>query len=286
MERKKNQSQGAKSCECDGWVTSWTSLVARKSRFTAAVSALALSWWSSRTQTPVRRRRSHHAGKTLGKQWLTYQSSVTVFMSSSGMVATWPNLQRNTLPFVWKHFCFLWISQVGSHLGIPTLPTVALSRGCIGIPKFCLLLWCPKREETILHQIFLACECTSPPYPAFALHSAYGARNGHNISLRQGSREKRAWDFPDEIFMISCISAYVIFGSFLIRTSTLETFSGVMVVAIRTQRSSSSNVLSPDMKCLNHLKIVPLDRDDLQNSVLKFDSTLEKIFPGRSHNTS
>ena len=66
---------------------------------------------------------------------------------------------------------------------------------------------------------------------------------------------------PDEIFMISYISAYVISGSFLIRDSALETFSGVTVVAIRPQRSSSSNVLSPDMNCLNYLKIVSVDRD-------------------------
>ena len=35
---------------------------------------------------------------------------------------------------------------------------------------------------------------------------------------------------PNEIFMISYISAYVISGSFLIRDSALEMFSGVTVV--------------------------------------------------------
>ena len=108
-EGNRNQSQGANSGECGGWMTGWTSLAARMSRVTAAVCALALSWWSSRPRTPVRGRRLHHAWKTLGKQWLTYQLSVTVFVSSSGMVATWPKLQRNTLSFVWKHFCFFWI---------------------------------------------------------------------------------------------------------------------------------------------------------------------------------
>ena len=34
-------------------------------------------------------------------------------------------LQRNTLSFDWKHFCFYWISQVSSHLGRPIPPTVA-----------------------------------------------------------------------------------------------------------------------------------------------------------------
>ena len=72
MEGNKNQSQGVKSGEKDGWVTSWTSMVARKARVTAAVSALALSWWSSRPRRPVRGRYLHHAWKLLGKQWLTY----------------------------------------------------------------------------------------------------------------------------------------------------------------------------------------------------------------------
>ena len=89
-----NQSQGANSDEQGGWVTNWTSLAARQSRVTAAVCALALSWWSSRPRTPVWGRRLHHAWKILGKQWLTYQSAVIVFLSSSGMVATWPNFAK------------------------------------------------------------------------------------------------------------------------------------------------------------------------------------------------
>ena len=57
--------------------------------------ALELSWQSSRPRTSVRGRRSHHAWKTLGKQWLTHQSAITVFLSSRGMVATWPNFVKN-----------------------------------------------------------------------------------------------------------------------------------------------------------------------------------------------
>ena len=86
-EGNKNQSQGTKSGEYGGWVTSWTSLGARKSRVTAAVWALALSLWSSKPRTPVWGRHLHHVWTILGKQWLTYQSAVTVFLSSSGMVA-------------------------------------------------------------------------------------------------------------------------------------------------------------------------------------------------------
>ena len=94
VEGYKNQSQGAKSGEYCGCVTSWTILADRKSSVTAAVCALALSWWSSRPWTPDRGRRLHHAWKTLGKQYLTYQSAVTVFLSSSGMVAMWPNFAK------------------------------------------------------------------------------------------------------------------------------------------------------------------------------------------------
>ena len=64
------------------------------SRVTAAVSALALSWWSSRPRTSIRGGYLHHALKTLSKQWLTYPSAVTVFLSSSGMVATWPKFAK------------------------------------------------------------------------------------------------------------------------------------------------------------------------------------------------
>ena len=66
-EGDKNQSWGAKSGEDSGWVTSWTSLVARQSTVTAAVCALSLSWWSSRPRTPIQGRRLHHAWKILGK---------------------------------------------------------------------------------------------------------------------------------------------------------------------------------------------------------------------------
>ena len=45
----------------------------------------------------------------------------------------------------------------------------------------------------------------------------------------------RMWvRLPDEIFTISCISAYIIFWSFLIKDSTPGMSSGVPVVAIRT----------------------------------------------------
>ena len=184
------------SGEYDGWVTSWTLLTTRKSRVTAAVCTLALSWWSSRPRTPTRGCRLHHAWKILGKQWLTYQSAVTVFRSLAVWWQRGRILQRNTLSFVWKHFCFFWISLVDSHLGRPTPPTVVSSRGRIGIPRFRLMLQCPKCEETFLRQIFLACGCSNPPHSASALHSAYWAPNGYNVSLRQGCPKECKWDFP------------------------------------------------------------------------------------------
>ena len=64
--------------------------------------------------------------------------------------------------------------------------------------------------------------------------------------------------------------------SFFIRHPILETFSQVTVVAVSSQRPSSSNVLAPDMNCLNPLKTVVLAEVDLQNSVL----TLKVLFKG------
>ena len=43
---------------------------------------------------------------------------------------------------------------------------------------------------------FLACGCTSPPFPASALHLGYGAPNGLNVSSHQVSREECESDFP------------------------------------------------------------------------------------------
>ena len=51
-------------------------------------------WRLESPRTLVRGRRLHHAWNTLGEQWLTYQSAITVFLSSSGMVGTWPNFAK------------------------------------------------------------------------------------------------------------------------------------------------------------------------------------------------
>ena len=103
-----------------------------------------------------------------------------------------------------------------------------------------------------VHQSTLLCFCS--------LLRLWGTQEAQRFLTPRKSWRMRV-RLPDKTFMTSCISAYVIFGSFLIRDSSLEMFSGVLVVAIQTQRSSSSNVLTPDMICLNHLKMVSLDRD-------------------------
>ena len=112
----------------------------------------------------------------------------------------------------------------------------------------------------------------------------WGTQRARFLTPRQ-SRKMRV-RLPDEIFMISCISVYTIFGSFLIRDSTLKTFSRVMVIAIRPQRSSFSNVLTLDMDCLNHLKTVTLGGEWSPRQCFKLWQQSWKDFPGSNHNTS
>ena len=214
---------------------------------------LALPWWGSRPRTPIWWRHLHHAWKILGKQWLTYQSAVTVFLSSSGMVATWPKFARNTYAIIcFEALLFLlnftggfssrkihtadccfasgsyWYTQVVSL-------TMSQTRGDL-LPSNFLSIW--------VHQSTPPCFCSSL--------RLWGNQRAQRFFTPRQSRKMRV-RLPDEIFMIYCISAYAIFES-LISDSTLVTFSMDTVVAIRPQRLSSSNVLAPDMNCLNHLK--------------------------------
>ena len=117
-------------------MTSWKSLATRKSRVTAAVSALALSWWSSRLQIHIHGHRLHHAWKILVKQWLIYQSAVTIFLSSFGMVATWPNFAKKHTIICLESLLFFWFSQVGSHLGRPAPPTLLCFSVVLVYPGF------------------------------------------------------------------------------------------------------------------------------------------------------
>ena len=150
---------------------------------------LTKSWWNSRPRTPVRGRRLHLAWKIFGTQWLTYQSTVTIFLSSSGMMATWQNFAKKHALICLEAYLFLsnftcgfssgkphtadccfvsrpnWYTQVLSHV------TMIQTRGDLP-PSNVLSMW-----------------VTNPPYPASALHAGYGAPSGH-VSLRQGSREE------------------------------------------------------------------------------------------------
>ena len=203
----KNQSQGPKSGEYDGWVTSWILSAARKSRVTAAVCALALSWWSSRPWTPVRWRRLHYAWKTLGKQWLTYQSVVTVFLSSSGMVPTWLNFGKKHAIVCLEALLFLLNFTGGFSSGKTHAADCCFVSGSYWYTHVLSPVTMSQTRGDRLRQIFLACGCTSPPYPASALHSSYGAPNGHNVSLRQGSRnasETSRWNLHDILYFSVC----------------------------------------------------------------------------------
>ena len=121
--------------------------------------------------------------------------------------------------------------------------TMSKARGVLPTSNF-LSMW--------VHQSTLPRFCSSPRLLSIQRAQRF-------LTPRQSWRMRVR--LPDENFMISCISAFVILWSILIRHSTLETFSVVSVIASRPQWSSSSNVLAPDMNCLNHLKTVALDGD-------------------------
>ena len=278
-EGNKNQSQEAKSREYGGWVTSWTSLAARKSRVTTAVCALALSWWSNRLRTPVRRRRLHHAWKILGKQWLTYQSAVTVFLSSSGTVATWPNFAKKHAIICLEALLFLLNFTGGFSSGKPTPSTVGV---VLVYPCFVFCYDIPNARRPSSIKFSWHVGAPVHPTPLLLFIQVMGHPTGTAFPYAK-TVVKNASETST-----SCISAHVIVGSFLIRDSTLETFSGVTVVAIWPQRLSSSNVLATDMNCLNHLKTVALNGDWSPKQCLKLWKHSWKVFfsPGSSHNTS
>ena len=146
-------------------------------------------------------------------------------------------------------------------------------------PGFVYCYNVPNARRPSSVNFLLACGCITPPYPASALYSGYGAPSWHNVSSTPRQSRRMRVRLPDEILMTSCISAYVILGSFLTRDSTLQMFSGVTVVAIQPQRSSSSNALVPNMNCLNHLKIVVLGRDWSKKQCFKLWKHSRKDFP-------
>ena len=71
----------------------------------------------------------------------------------------------------------------------------------------------------------------APIFPVPLLHftQVMGHPRDTVIPYAKAVVGKHAERFLSEIFMVSCISAYAIFGSLVIRDSTPDTFSGIMV---------------------------------------------------------
>ena len=138
---------------------------------------------------------------------------------------------------------------MGSHLGRPTPPTVASFRGRIGIPRFCLLLTMIQMWGDLPPSIYLSMWVHQSTLPHFCCsHRLWSTQRAQRFLMPWHSWRMQV-RLPDEIFMISCISVYAVFGSFLIRDSTLDIFWGngrcrstttVMVL----QRSCSRHELS------------------------------------------
>ena len=139
------------------------------------------------------------------------------------MVATWPNFAKKHAIICLEALLFLISFTDGFSSRKAHTADCCFISGSYWYTQFRLLLQCPKCEDTFLRQIFLAHGFTSPPYPLLLFTQVMEHRTGTTFPYA-----KAVVRLPHEIFMISCISAYVIFGSFLIRDCTLETFSGVI----------------------------------------------------------
>ena len=177
-EGNKNQSQGAKSGEYGGWVTSWTSLAARKSRATAAVCTLALSWWRSRSRTPIRGGRLHHAWKTLGRQWLTYRSAITVFLSSSSMVATQLNFAKKHAIICLETLLFLLNFTGGFSSGKTHTADCCFVLGLYWYTQVSSPVTMSQTWGDLPPSNCLCCGCTSPPYLLLLFTQVMGYQMG------------------------------------------------------------------------------------------------------------
>ena len=111
------------------------------------------------------------------------------------------------------------LSYSGPHTQVSSPVTMSQLRGDLHPSNF-LSMW--------VHQ-------STPPH-FFSSLRLWGTQQAQ-LFLTPRQLWRMQMRLSDEIFMASGISAYVIFGSFSIRDSTLETFSGVTVVAMRPQRS-------------------------------------------------
>ena len=108
---------------------------------------------------------------------------VIVLLSSSGRAATLSNFAKKHAIVCLEALLFLLNFTGGFSFGkTHNVDCCFVSGSVLVYPGFCLLLRCP-RHEIFLRRIFLACGCTSPPYPTSALHSGYGAPNGQQRFL-------------------------------------------------------------------------------------------------------
>ena len=136
--------------------------------------------------------------------------------------------------------------------------------GHTGFQEYGYLWWCPRPAVTFLHQIFKACDDTTPPCHCSVPGSAGGTPNRHSSSRHPGDDGGFNSSFPmkDSNCLLSYFS--IICASSLIRHFTLATFCSVSMVIGWPQQSLSSDVvfaelnfLVPHVNCRSQWKMVP-----------------------------
>ena len=152
----------------------------------AAVWALALSWWSSRPWVPLFGRRAVRDSKTLGWQNVDVPLGVDSLLSWSELEIIWPNLAKTATS------CFEVLLDLlefhGWDLtrgGKSRLKTVAGFPGHTSMQKSRYPWRCPRPALTCLRPIFDACERTTP-FPYSVPRSAAGALKECSASIHPG----------------------------------------------------------------------------------------------------
>ena len=109
-------------------------------------------------------------------------SALTVFLTWSGAEATRPDLGKKTAIICLEVLLNLLNFTGGLSPGKSYAEDCCMVLCHTGTQKSCHPWWCPWPDVTCLHQIFEACEGTTPPYSSFVPRSAGGALNMCNIS--------------------------------------------------------------------------------------------------------
>ena len=174
-------------------------------------NAFGLSWWSSRPRTTARGRCLHHAWKTLGKQWLTNQSVVNVFLSSSSMVAMLSDFAKKHAIMCLETFLFVlnltdgfssektqtvdccFVSGTYRYTQVSSPVIMSQTRGDLRSSNF-LNMW--------VNESTLTSFCFSPRW--------WGTQWAQHFIEQSWRMRVRP---PDEIFTITCISARHFWGS-------------------------------------------------------------------------